>query len=511
MMKLTASMIAVAALLGSTAAVAAPDAARIVNLSGASAVKGNFANALNTLCTTAGGTLNEWISGGNISTYVCANAGGLTAGAAGTYATSPDGNFINFDGTAFAEVRLNVAGGSFTALQVLAGGTDRYINPALSGNTVAAGAANNTTATVTSAAIVTQAGIGGFSDVIYEGFATNVRGTVANLDDAVSNGYSANAGVAQGFGVAASGPLYSAMFTAQQTSGLIPGTCLVTNTNLPQCVPSISKAEMASIMSNFNNSAAKTQGARFLAPQLPVNTELRYARRVDTSGTHASAINYFLGIGNMTAALNVFADPSNRTAGTVAATTGCNIGDLRGSAFTNDEIDDPALYTLAAANTNGQIDLCDRKQGNLRTLAAPGTGDVRNELNRVTILGGGTNYALGVMSLENDQATFRAITTPTSTTPTNWKWLRIQGANGAENATPGGNNNRGALVAGTYDFYYELWGYVQQDVNGNNQALLDAIIGGLGANALDGLTVIGAGPGQQPWNRGGRTDTPSAR
>ena len=514
-MKLCASMIAVAALLGSVAAVAAPDAARIVNMSGASAVKGNFANSLNTLCVAAGGTLNEWISGGNISTYVCANAGGLTAGAGGTYATLADTNFINFDGTAFAEVRLNVAGGSFTSLQVLAGGTDRYINPALSGNNVAAGGVNNSTATVTAAAIVTQPGIGGFTDIIVDGYASNVKNTVANLDDAVANSYSANAGVAQGFGVAASGPLYSAMFTAQQASGFIPGTCLVTDTALPQCVPSISKAEMASIMSSFNGSAAKTLGARFLAPQLAANTELRYARRVDTSGTHASAINYFLGIGNMTTPLGLFADPSNRTAaGATVATTGCNIGDLRGPAATNDEVDNPANYTQAAGNTNGQIDLCDRKQGNLRTVSTPGTSDVRNELNRLTLVnqpGNPVNYAIGVMSFENDQATFRATGTASATTPTNWKWLRVQGANGAENATPGGNNNRGALVAGTYDFYYELWGYVQQDVNGNNQALLDAIIGGLGANPLDGLTVIGAGPGQQPWNRGGRTDTPSSR
>jgi hypothetical protein len=505
MMKLTASMIAVAALFASSAAVAAPDAERIARMSGASAVKANFAAALNNKCVAAGGVLNEWISGGNISTYVCATSGGLTSGSTGTYATSADSAFVNFDGTSFAEVRLNVAGGSFTALQVLAGGSDRYLNPANSSTVVAAGAVNNTTATVGSGAVATEAGgIGGFSDVNYDGFAANVRATVTGLDDAVSNGYSANAGVAQGFGVAASGPLYDAMFVAQQNAGLIPAapTCTVALTNVPACVPSISKGQMASIMSSFNGSAAKTLGAPFLAPQLAANTELRYARRVDTSGSHASALNYFLGIGNMTGALAVFADPSNRVAGTTAATSGCNIGDLRGPAATNDEIDTAFVAT-------GQIDLCDKKQGNLRTLAAPGTGDVRNELNKTTILGGALNYALGVMSLENDQATYR--NTANVSVPTTWKWLRVQGANGAENATPGGNNNRGALVAGNYDFYYELWGYVQADANGNNQALLDAIISGLNAAPLDGLTVIGSGAGQQPYNRGGRTDTPSAR
>lgn len=503
-MNFSKHLVAAAALAASTCALAAPPDTDIVRVSGASAVKGNFALALNSLCTSASGVMREWISGGNISTYVCLAPGstGLTSGTAGTYATAPAANFVKFAGTDFSEVRLNVAGGSFTSLQTLAGGSDRYLNPAL-GTTVVAGGLVN--AGVTGGAVATEPGIGGYTDIIADGYASNVRGTVPGLDAAVANNYSAQVGVAQGFGVAVSSALFDAMFVAQQASGLLPPAAICpTATTANYCVPTISKGDMAAIMSSNNFSAAKTLGARFLAPQLPANTELRYARRVDTSGTHASAINYFLGIGNMTGALTVFTDPSDRTnpAATVAA-SGCNIGDLRGPLFSNQEVD-------AAFVALGQIDLCDRKQGNLRVVSTPGTSDVRNELNKATIQGGATNYAIGVMSLENDQATFRNLANVS--VPTTWRWLRVQNANGADTPVPGANQNRTALVNGSYDFYYELWAYVQADAGGRNQTFIDAVNAELlGGPALKGLTVIGAGAGQQPYNRGGRTDTPSAR
>jgi hypothetical protein len=503
-MKLTKMMIAVAALAGATSTFAAPDPAAVVRMSGASALRGNFAISLNALCTTAGGVMQEWISGSNISTYVCTPAGGLTSGGTGTYSSTAAASFIPFDATSgFVEVRLNVAGGSFTALQVLNGGTDRYLDPGV-GTTVAVGGPVNVG--VAGGTLATEQGIGGFSDVNYEGFANNVLATVPGIDTAVSNNTSQQVGVAQGFGVAVSNALYGAMFTAQQTSGAIPAapTCLVTITSDPRCVPSIGKGQMGAIMSNNNFSAAKTAGASFLASQLAANTELRYVRRVDTSGTQASAQNYFLGIGNMGTPLGVFTDPSDRTnAAAVAVTSGCNTGDVRGPLATDNEVD-------TAFVTSGQINLCDKKQGNLRVLAAPGTGDVRNELNKATILGGATNYAIGVMSLENDQATYKDLAGVSQ--PTTWKWLRVQKAQGADNAAPGANTNRAAMIAGEYDFYYETWSYTKADIDAKNDALMTAVIGQLtGGAALKGLVVNGTGTNQSPYTRGGRTDTPSSR
>lgn len=501
-MKLSKMMIAVAALAAGTTAFAAPAANEIVRISSASALKSNFAVALNSLCTQASGVMQEWIAGGNVSTYVCTTAGGLTSGATGTYASNTT-DFVKFLGTDFSEVRLNVAGGSFTALQVAAGnGSDNYLNPGL-GATVAVGGAAN--AGVTGGSTVSEnTGIGGFSDVEYSGFAKNVKDTIPGLDDAVANLTATNVGVVQGFGVAASDALYGAMFTAQQTAGFIPATCAVTDTAIPACVPSIGKGQMAAIMSNSTTSAGKTLGARFLAAQLPANTELRYVRRVDTSGTQASAQNYFLGIGNMTSALAVVADPSNRVAGVTAAPAGtCNAGDLRGPGFSDSEAD-TAFVAL------GQLNLCDRKISNLRVLAAPGTGDVRNELNKATILGGATNYALGVMSIENDQGTYR--NTANVSVPTTWKWLRTQGAPVGENAKPGvtGTTNRNTLISGAYDFYYETYSYTKPSTE--NDTFMAALIAELsGGPALKGLATVGTAANQSPYNRGGRTDTPSAR
>lgn len=508
-MKLSKMMLAVALLGGATSTFAAPAASAIVRISGASAIKGNIALALNGLCTTALGTMQEWISGGNISTYVCTPAGGLTSGTAGTYNSTASTAFIPFDATSgFVEVRLNVAGGSFTALQSLAaaaGGSfqDRYVDPDAGGASVVGGAANNITAT--GGAVVTEVGIGGFSDVNYEGWASSVLATVPGLDAIVVGNTAQLVNVAQGFGVAVSDALYNAMFVRQQTDNLIPAapTCLVTTTGNPVCVPSIGKGQMAAIMNADTFSTAKTLGAQFLASQVPLNSELRYARRVDTSGTQASAVNYFLGLGNMSQPVPVLPDPSNRTnLAAVVAVSGCNIGDLRGPLSGNQEVD-------TAFVASGQIDLCDRKSGNLRTLGAPGTSDVRNELNKSTILGGATNYAIGVMSLENDQPTFR--NSAGTSTPTLWKWIRVQQAHGVENATPGANSNRAAITDGRYDFYYETWAYTFNDAAGKNNALIGGIITQLGGPLLKGLVELGTGANQSPYNRGGRTDTPSSR
>ena len=513
-MKLSKMTLAIALMAGATSTFAAPAAGAIVRISGASAIKGNFAVALNGLCTTAGGVMQEWISASNISTYVCTPAGGLTSGTSGTYASTASTAFIPFEAVSgFVEVRLNVAGGSFTALQSLAGAvngsfSDRYVDPDAGGVSVVGGAANSGT---TGGAIVTEVGIGGFSDVNYQGFAPTVLATVPGIDTIITNNTAQEVGVAQGFGVAVSNPLYQAMFTAQQATvsfpnRLIPASCSVTDTSNPLCVPSIGKGQMAAIMSANTFSAAKTLGAPFLAPQLAANSELRYARRVDTSGTQASAVNYFLGIGNMITPVNVFTDPSDRTNPlAVTAASGCNIGDLRGPGFGNQEVDSGFI-------ANGQIDLCDRKSGNLRTLGAPGTGDVRNELNKTTILGGASNYAIGVMSLENSQPTFRNVTDTASLT-TQWKFIRVQKANGADNATPVSTNaNRATMIDGEYDFFYETWSYTLNDAAGKNDAIVGAIIGQVTAGpALRGLVVIGTSTNQSPYNRGGRTDTPSSR
>lgn len=327
-------IVAAVALLAAGSAFAASPAAQIAISSGASASKGNLKLALASLCA-APNQFVEFASGSNISTYFCAASGSfanVSAPTAGEYAAA---TAVKFTGTAYSELRLNVAGGSFTAVCLLAGwpaGTkcpapDTYLEPS--------------NGTLTSAP-VGSAIVGGLMDVEPNGFLSTTRSGIANPASNVT------AGFAQTFGVAVSNDLYTAMFNDQLASGKVAAGCALGNYNKPECVPVIGKAQMAAIMSANSSNNAYSKGAQFLAPsQFAVPTPLTYERRVDTSGTQASAQQYFLG--------NV-----------------CNSA--------------PVSVVSEDAGTQGQITVVSEST----------TGSLRAALN-------GTGYKIGVMSGENNQ------------------------------------------------------------------------------------------------------------
>jgi hypothetical protein len=372
-MKLSKIAFAAAALVA-TSAFAAPADSRIALSAGASAIQNNLRLALRGLCTDAGGTPTDFGTG-NYTTVVCAN----TAVTTGTYASKPNSEFINFAGTNFAEARVNVSNGSFGNIQILNGVVFDFFSPA-----------TNAPAAAPAAAVI----VGGFNDVEPTAFpGTTTAGF--NL------GSSSGAGVAQVFGVAASNALYTKMFDAQKAAGVLPPSCNVGDTGLSYCVPTIGKAQMASIMNNNDFNAAYSKGLGFLTGNAADDgTELRYVRRVDTSGTQASAQNYFLGLPCSQASLAVVAEPTSD--------------------------DEPG-------------GLKDVLLGAIRVYAAGGTSNVRSELNKPGV------FALGVVSGENNQ------------TGQNWRWLRVNGVAMAENAVPGtaGNTNSATMKNGSYDFYFE--------------------------------------------------------
>lgn len=430
-MKLSKIMFAVTALSVGAAAFAAPNAARVAISSGASASKGNLKNALTNLCTAASGTLTEFTSGSNISTYVCAN-GAVSAGAGGTYVSKGNTEFIDFSGTQFAEVRLNVSGGSFSSVCLVQkwaplgfpqgtagtpvntgtscdtinanGSADRYFDPAA--NALAVPSSSNKV-------------VGGLSDVEPTAWPDAVTNGLTPLPQAL------NAGIAQSFGVAVTDLLYNAMFqdqwagasldTATGTfianpatfSKPIPGDCATFNVTTgafsavasytrPVCIPSISKGRMATVMANNEFNQAYAHGAQYLASQLADGTLLEYNRRADTSGTQASAQAYFLGL----------------------PCTGSN-----------------ALSIVPAPAVGGSTTI-----GAITVFAHSGTGDVRTRLNTAGV------YGIGIMSGENNQ----------TDTGTSWKWLRVQGEPIGESAKPvTGVTNRASVTRGTYDFYFE--------------------------------------------------------
>jgi hypothetical protein len=393
-MKLSPIVLAVVALSAATSSFAAPNAARIAISSGASATKGNLALAMGALCKASNinNVLTEFASGSNISTYVCADTA-VTGGAAGTYVSKANTEFKNFAGTNFAELRLNVSGGSFTAVCALngwtAGTSCSTVNPG--------GAADSYRDPATLTNVLAAAGqviVGGLLDVSPDTWP-------AGVTSGLSIPSAEPTGVAQTFGVAVSDTLYTAMFTEQKadTGGAtiakpIPSSCLVTDTTKLECVPTVSKGQMATIMANNEFNDAYSRGAGFLGGATLDGTILEYNRRADTSGTQAAAQAYFLGLPCSSTQLSIVTPP--------------------------------------AVGSSTEI-------GAIRVYAHSGTGDVRTRLNVAGV------HGIGIMSGENNQ-----------TSSTSWKWVRVQGAPIGENAKPtAGVTNRASVINGSYDFYFE--------------------------------------------------------
>jgi hypothetical protein len=427
-MQFTKIALAVASIVAAGAAVAAPNANRIALSAGASAIQGNLTLAMQQLCTQAGGVPSTFASG-NFTTVVCANTA-VTSGAAGTYATKPNADFINFNGTNYAEFRVNVSNGSFGNIQILNGVPFTFRDP------------------ITLTQIAAPAGaviVGGVNDVNPDTFPASTIGTNTVFA-------STSVGVAQTFGVAASLALYNKMFDAQKAAGTIPAACVATDTALSYCVPSIGKAQMATIMTDNDFNSAYLKGVGFLTGLAADDgIELRYVRRVDTSGTQASAQNYFLGLTCSRANLPIVPEPTSD--------------------------DEPG-------------GLKDQLRNSIRVYAAGGTGDVRVELNKAGV------FALGVMSGENNQ------------TGQNWRWLRVGGASIGENAVPGtaGNTNSNTMKNGSYDFYFEV---TYSGGNAANNAFWATVSGAL--NTLPApVGLVNNADLSSGYNKGGNTCLPSA-
>lgn len=424
------SMALVALATGTAAFAAAPT--RIAYSAGATAVQGNQEQALNAICAVnnPGYTVSKLrqssATNDNFAAYVCAS-GAVTLA---TYATATYADFS--PNIPFQEIRYHGDQGSFAAvlqvnLQPLA-----FFNPATNSNLPAG---------------VYRPLLGGVLDTQPTAFpGTTIGANVVTPGQAL--------GVAQAFGVAVSQPLYVAMYNAQLSAGSatvskpIPASCgagnALTTTGQLECVPSISKGQMATIMTDNPFNAAASNGAAFLGG--PANTELGYARRVDTSGTQSAAQNYFLGLPCSTATIAVV--PQGTSTGTLVSPL-------------------------------------------LRVYGLGSTGNVR------TVLNDTSKYSIGVVSGENNQ------------TAQTWKWLRVQGAALGENATPAsaGITNRAPVINGSYDFYFEavfqtpLDGDVDKTAGDNYWADVKAAFGNLalplGVGLIDPISLANG------YNKGG--------
>ena len=291
-MKLSKVSLAVAALVaGSSAFAAAPTAAEIAYAAGASAIQANLQIALADICDDNVGfalsKLRANLPGinDNFVAYVCASTPVTLA----NYATATYGNFSA--GIPFKEIRLNVDQGSFSAIQQIQNSPTiplSYFNPA----------GPNTASNITpNPATIVR--LGGALDVQPNTF------PLALLAGLTVPASPPTLGVAQAFGVAVSQPLYVAMYNNQLAAGSatvskpIPLSCgagnALTTTDRIECIPTVSKGQMAAIMADAPFNTPNNIGAAFLGGAAVSGTELGYARRVDTGGTQAAAQNYFLG------------------------------------------------------------------------------------------------------------------------------------------------------------------------------------------------------------------------
>jgi hypothetical protein len=387
-MKVSKIMFAVAALAAGNAMALTPDA-NIGYSSGASASKGNLKLALANRCAGQLGEFTDTTT--NVSTYVCAPAASFALPDRPTAAEYAAAGTTNFTGTTIGELRLNVNGGSFTAVCLLTNSwgvgacpaVDLYKDPAT--NTGPIGTPETTTL---SAAPATATAVGGLMDVEPNAFLASVR---LGIPSPAANQI-ISARFNQSFGVAVSDFLYQAMFTDQQAAGKLPASCFATDTAKPECVPVIGKSQMATIMSVNSTNAAYNLGAQFLVPSLAAAAPLHYARRVDTSGTQAGAQEYFLGnVCNTTGQVGVVAQ---------GAAAGTPVG------------------------------------ANMIVYGLPTTGGARGVLNTAG------QYSIAVLSAENGQAQ-------------NWKWVRVGGMNVAENAVPNlSGANTATSIDGRYDYWF---------------------------------------------------------
>lgn len=286
-MKLTKIVIAAIAVCGASQVMAAG----VTRLTGSSASSVNVVRGLTNLCTTAGGT----------STVYKTSAATNALGNQFTVQCTAD-----FDGTSANEARVNVAGGSENAVTnaaafptstntgflvptgactSLAAGTEAL-------SFLAAGQMKNCGATLADSA----KSDGGYLDV--EGPVFNA--TKYDPADFQPTGFQ------QVFGVAVNAKLYNALQRYQQSAAggsIVAASCSLVPvatpdatpvSTTPECQPSISRAQIASLINNDLFNAAKTSGGPYLVPGSAI-TKITYCQRPQTSGTQQSAQLYFLG------------------------------------------------------------------------------------------------------------------------------------------------------------------------------------------------------------------------
>jgi hypothetical protein len=475
--KLSSTALAAGLVAGAALFAGGAHAQGVAKFSGATAFSINQARALALLCNNASGLADIYKSNNNSTN----NLGNV-------FTVKCSVNFQNGGGA--DEARINVAGGSFSAVLNRTGNDNATPVTLLSaalcaaqGTTVNVGAGtgplnwiNNATIRLfhcpAAAAVQADTTDGGVLDV--EGSIFTANGLVTPSQVNAATDYLPS-GFLQAFAFPLSRDLYNAMQAHQTAQGRLPASCATvvniagvdtftaSGSTLPECQPSVNRSSIASMMVAGNNDVKRAGANHFIggtaalkndlpanraiSPDMALNSRFVYCRRPATSGTQAAAQLYFLN-------------------------TPTGSGELGGQL---------AVVGLPTAPATANL-------GNtFRVTTNSGTGDVRTCLNNVVA---GTNFSGGVVSAENN---------PLGGTDT-YRFAKLNGVHIADGVA--GSAQTAEAIAGRYDFVFEAIKYCP---GGVCSPLLDAI---------DNVLPVGAStPGlylrsEAQFTRGGLATAP---
>lgn len=234
-------------------------------------------------------------------------------------------NSGNFGASGENEIQFDTSGGSLGAILLSTKGSSE--SKAANGNFLSASTAGCVSTSGTgsllfldstkfrtcpaNSALSSGKSIGGFMDVEPDIFMVN------GLISGQYSQYSLPTSFSHVIGVAVSQDLYEAMQSAQ---GLTAGIANAT----PNNQPTVSRAQIAAMISNNEYNDAKFKGPNFLVPNT-TQSNITHCRYPESSGTQAAANSYFLGSPGLTGPLGgmgVSHDPSEANAPNQIVSTG---------------------------------------------------------------------------------------------------------------------------------------------------------------------------------------------
>jgi hypothetical protein len=269
-----------------------------------------------------------------------------------------------------------------------------------------------------------QLPVGGFSDVEATLFPQSLGG-----GNVASFGTEADANIGQAFGVVASIPLYRAL---QANQGVTPAQIAADTTFDPALAPSISKAQYVSIITGtYQTDWSPIAGAAGAGKRVILQ------RRIATSGTQASSNAFFL------------ANPCS--AGSNASLSPSVAGDTT-----------PTFLVVENSST----------------------GNVKTGISNASLSSGADNFAIGVMSAENDWRL------ESSTATSGYRYLKVDGVHPETGDTA---NARLTSVNGLYGFHMELKNFIANTATGFGAAVIPQITAALAAPQAASCAVFPRG------------------